>query len=176
MITIDTKVACTVPVTSLEQGELFAISGGGDDYVAVVVEKDDHQRYISWLRLTGNKPCLLNDLRDIGFHSHAPSVLRLGIAWNDLQLQIDEACIERTRDVPAVGCLLVADKPSIVTKLWMPDGRDDGYTYAVSMQNLSRERAEQGGYCCERWRLVHVLQGLPPELITEFGASDAERG
>lgn len=174
MITIDKKVACTVPLTSLERGELFAISGGGD-YIAVVVESDP-QRYISWLHLTGNKRWLLNDLQGVGFHSHAPSVLRLGIGWNDVQLQMDEACIARTSVVPAVGCLLVADKPSIVTKLWTPDGRDDGYTYAVSLQDLSRHHAEPSGYCCERWRLVHVPQGLPPELIAEFGADGHQEG
>lgn len=172
MITIDANAMSMVKVTGLEPGELFVFSGGIGDFIAVVVENHE-KRSMSWLRLTGNDRFFLNYLDGNNLRVHAPDVLRLGLHWKDLQLQMDETRIKRTSVVPDIGCLLLAEQPYIVSKFQVFDGRDVDDAFGISLREIAREHVGRGGYCCEHWRLVRARQGLPPELIAEFGSNDA---
>jgi len=117
MLAVQPDAISMVRVTSLPPGELFIVSGGGGDFVAVAVENEE-QRYMSWLRLTGENRFLLDRLEGGSYRAHATNVLRLGLRWSDLQLRMDETRIKRIDVVPVVGCLLVAELPSIVAKFW----------------------------------------------------------
>jgi hypothetical protein len=139
-------------------------------FVAVVVENVDNENHhsMSWMRLTGKNRFLLDSLQGGGYRAHVANVLRLGLHWNNLQLRVDETRIKRTGVVPGVGYLLVAEQPSIVTTFWPPDDHNEGDAFGISLGNISREHASQGGYCCDKWQLVDVPEGLPPEVIAEF--------
>jgi hypothetical protein len=167
MLTIQPDAISMVRITSLQPGELFIVSGGGGDFVAVAVENEE-QRYMSWLRLTGENRFLLDRLEGGSYRAHAANVLRLGLHWSDLQLRMDETRIKRIGVVPVVGCLLVAEVPSIVTKFWASDDRDEDDAFGVSLKNISREYVSHGGYCCDKGQLVLVPQGLPPAVVAEF--------
>jgi hypothetical protein len=167
MMTINASALAVVQVTTLKPGDLFSVSGGGGDFIAAVVENDE-RRYMSWLRLTGKNRFLLDNIGDGNFRTHAPKVLRLGLHWRDLQLRVDEARIRRISVVPDVGCLLVADQPQIIAKFWTPDDRDEEDAFGISLGDISREHASQGGYCCDKWQLIAAPKGLPPEIVAEF--------
>lgn len=167
MITCNIDDLSIVKMTKLQPGELFAHSGGSGNFAGVVIENDD-ERFMSWMCLTGNNRFHLQCLEGGVARAHSPNVLRLGIHWNELRVQIDETRVERIGVVPDVGCLLVVDQPRIVTKYWAPDDRDEVDAYGISLRDLSRQHVSQGGYCCAKWRLVYVPKGLPPEVIAEF--------
>jgi len=172
MLTIQPDALSVAPLSAVQPGELVAVSGGTGDFVAVVVDRHEHH-FMSWLQLTG-----ANRFKAIAFEGvgvvHAPKVLRLGLNWNDLQFRVDETRIKRTGVPPGLGCLLVAEPPCIVTK-WGLGEHGGGDAFGISLRNLSREHTVHGGFYCDKWQLIHVPNGLPPETITEFD-SEGDQG
>jgi len=168
MLTIQFDDFSEVRLATLKAGELFAYSGSEGDSIGVVAENMDRE-YLIWLQLTGKNRFLLRSLQGINVGLSAPRVLRLGIQWADLKLQIDEKAIKRAGIDPGIGCLLVdGHHPRIVTKFQQSNEAALDDIWAISLRDWSRDRVGNGNYYCNSWRLIRVQDGTPPEVVAEF--------
>lgn len=167
MLTIQFDGLSEVRLSTLKAGELFAYSGSEGDSIGVIAENKDRD-YLIWLQLTGKNRFLLRGLQGINVGLSAPRVLRLGIKWADLKLQIDEQTIKRAGMDPGIGCLLVDDHPRIVTKFQQSNDADLNDIWAISLRDWSRDRVGNGNYYCNSWRLIRMQDGAPPEVVAEF--------
>src|SRR5690242_15115678 len=170
MLTIQPNVS-VVQLTALKPGDVFQCSEGQRSYVAILVQNED-QQYASWLHLTGQHQFRMEDTGNGGLlhYAQAPKVLRLGIDLKDLRVQIDQTRITRARAVsaPSVGCLHIQEQLRVVAIFGERDADPDELS-GVSLADLSRESIDPyHGYTCDKWQLVHVPEGLPPEVVVEF--------
>ena len=170
MLTIQPNVS-VVQLTALEPGELFQCPEGQGSYVAMLVQNED-QQYASWLHLTGQHPFRMEHTGSGGLlhYAQAPKVLRLGINHKDLRVQIDQTRITRAGAVtpPSVGCMHIDDQLRVVTIFGGGDADPDDLS-GVSLADLSRESIDAyRGYICDKWQLIHVPQGLAPEVVAAF--------
>jgi len=166
MITCNPQEVSTVNITSLSPGDLFAYSGSDGKLMAMVVENDGEGWFLSWLRLTGPHAFAMDCMDGRGTMGRGFDVFRIPLKLRDLRLQIEPSRISPTAE-HTVGSLLVDEHPRIVTAFRSHDGDGlDADLWMVSLHDLSRDRPSSG-YACDEWRLVHVPDGLQPEVIAE---------
>lgn len=175
MLTIQPNVS-VVQLTALEPGELFQCPEGQGSYVAMLVE-NEAPRYVSWLHLSGKHQFRMENTGTGGslHYAQAPKVLRLGIDRKNLHVQIDQTRIARAGAAAAlsVGFLHIDDQLRIVTIFGGGNAVPDELS-GVSLVDLSREYVDpHRGYVCNKWQLIHIPQGLPPEVIAESSPTEA---
>lgn len=170
MLTIQPNTLSVVQLTALKPGDLFQYSGQHGSYVAMLVQNET-PHYASWLRLTGDRQFRMQDTGPAGsvHYARAPKVLRLGIQRSDLRVQIDQTHVKRAAaGTLHIGCLLIREKLHIVTFSGDGDVHQDELS-GVALSDLSCDSVDPNGrYICDKWQLVHVPHGLPPEVIAEF--------
>lgn len=173
MLTCNASELSVVKITQLQPGDLFAYAGSQGRFTGVVIENEEGQ-YLSWMRLTGDHPFLMEDL-DQGprAYNQAPKILNLSLRWDKLQMQIDQTSIARAADV-SIGSLVFEDDAQIATAFRNSNDNDLDERFVVLVRNLERKHMPSStAYVCTKWRLIHVPPGLPPDVVAEFSPPEA---
>jgi hypothetical protein len=167
MITCNPQEVSAVNIASLSPGDLFAFSGSHGKYMAMVVEKDDEGRFLSWMHLIGQHAFEMDCISGGGGSGRGFNVFRVPLKISDLRLQFEPSRISRKAE-HTFGSLSVDGHPRIVTAFMSHDGSGrEADLWGVSLCNLSRDRPSSG-YACDEWRLVSMPAGQPPEVIASF--------